>query len=110
MVLRPDQHRSLFHKGRRRDLPVYVGTLDAPPISMGSADAAGLAFLFRNRVGEHLYRRCNSSLRSELIFLFLSLLLLLMPFHHEKLTVYKRALEFVTWSQDLIESVEKKTS
>src|SRR6476646_1922164 len=56
MVLRPDQHRSLFHKGRRRDLPVYVGALDAPAISMGSADAAGLAFLFRNRVGEHLYR------------------------------------------------------
>ena len=33
-----------------------------------------------------------------------------MAFHHEKLTVYKRALEFATWSQDLIESVTKKTS
>ncbi len=33
-----------------------------------------------------------------------------MPFHHEKLTVYRRALEFATWSQDLIESVTKKTS
>jgi four helix bundle protein len=33
-----------------------------------------------------------------------------MPFHHEKLTVYKRALEFAAWSQDLIESVTKKTS
>ena len=33
-----------------------------------------------------------------------------MSFHHEKLTVYKRALEFATWSQDLIESVTKKTS
>lgn len=33
-----------------------------------------------------------------------------MPFHHEKLTVYKRALEFATWSQDLIESVTKETS
>ena len=33
-----------------------------------------------------------------------------MPFHHEKLTVYKRALEFTTWSQHLIESVTKKTS
>ena len=33
-----------------------------------------------------------------------------MPFHHEKLTVYKRALEFATWSQDLIESVTKNTS
>jgi len=33
-----------------------------------------------------------------------------MPFHHETLTVYKRALEFATWSQDLIESVTKKTS
>src|ERR1044072_5205043 len=33
-----------------------------------------------------------------------------MPFHHEKLTVYKRALEFATWSQDLTESVTKKTS
>ena len=33
-----------------------------------------------------------------------------MPFHHEKLTVYKRAWEFATWSQDLIESVTKKTS
>ena len=26
-----------------------------------------------------------------------------MPFHHEKLTVYRRALEFAAWSQDLIE-------
>jgi four helix bundle protein len=33
-----------------------------------------------------------------------------MPFHHEKLTVYMRALEFAAWSQDLIESVTKKTS
>jgi four helix bundle protein len=33
-----------------------------------------------------------------------------MPFHHEKLTVYKRALEFATLSQDLIESVTKETS
>ena len=33
-----------------------------------------------------------------------------MPFHREKLTVYKRALEFATWSQELIESVTKKTS
>jgi four helix bundle protein len=33
-----------------------------------------------------------------------------MPFHHEKLTVYKRALEFAAWSQNLIESVTKKTS
>ena len=33
-----------------------------------------------------------------------------MPFHHEKLTVRKRALEFATWSQELIESVTKKTS
>jgi four helix bundle protein len=33
-----------------------------------------------------------------------------MPFHHEKLTVYKRALEFAAWSQELIESVTKKTS
>jgi four helix bundle protein len=33
-----------------------------------------------------------------------------MPFHHEKLTVYKRALEFATWSQDLIEPVTKKAS
>ena len=33
-----------------------------------------------------------------------------MPFHHEKLTVYKRALEFATCSHDLIESVTKKTS
>ena len=33
-----------------------------------------------------------------------------MPFHHEKLTVYKRALEFATWSQELTESVTKKTS
>jgi four helix bundle protein len=33
-----------------------------------------------------------------------------MPFHHQKLTVYRRALEFATWSQDLIESVTKKTS
>ena len=33
-----------------------------------------------------------------------------MPFHHEKLTVYKRALEFAAWSQQLIESVTKKTS
>jgi four helix bundle protein len=33
-----------------------------------------------------------------------------MPFHHEKLTVYQRALEFAAWSQQLIESVNKKTS
>ncbi|HWN65896.1 MAG TPA: four helix bundle protein [Candidatus Binatus sp.] len=33
-----------------------------------------------------------------------------MPFHHEKLTVYQRALEFASWSQDLIESLTKKTS
>ena len=33
-----------------------------------------------------------------------------MPFHHKKLTVYKRALEFAAWSQQLIESVSKKTS
>jgi len=33
-----------------------------------------------------------------------------MLFHHEKLTVYQRALEFATWSQDLIESLKKKTS
>jgi four helix bundle protein len=33
-----------------------------------------------------------------------------MPFHHEKLTVYQRALEFATWSQDLIDSLRKKTS
>jgi four helix bundle protein len=33
-----------------------------------------------------------------------------MPFHHEKLTVYQHALEFATWSQQLIESVTKKTS
>ncbi|HTL77768.1 MAG TPA: four helix bundle protein [Candidatus Babeliales bacterium] len=33
-----------------------------------------------------------------------------MPFHHEKLTVYQRALEFAAWSQELIESVTKKTS
>jgi four helix bundle protein len=33
-----------------------------------------------------------------------------MPFHHEKLTVYQRALEFAAWSQQLIECVSKKTS
>jgi four helix bundle protein len=33
-----------------------------------------------------------------------------MAFHHEKLTVYKRALEFANWSQDFIESLTKKTS
>ena len=33
-----------------------------------------------------------------------------MPFHHEKLTVYQRALEFAGWSQDLVESLTKKTS
>jgi four helix bundle protein len=33
-----------------------------------------------------------------------------MSFHHEKLTVYQRALEFAGWSQDLIESLTKKTS
>ena len=33
-----------------------------------------------------------------------------MPFHHEKLTVYQRALEFAAWSQQLIESIRKKTS
>jgi len=33
-----------------------------------------------------------------------------MSFHHEKLTVYQRALEFASWSQDLIESLTKRTS
>ena len=33
-----------------------------------------------------------------------------MSFHHEKLIVYKRALEFAAWSQELIDSVTKKTS
>jgi four helix bundle protein len=33
-----------------------------------------------------------------------------MPFHHEKLIVYQRALEFAAWSQILIDSVTKRTS
>ncbi len=33
-----------------------------------------------------------------------------MPSHHEKLTVYQRALEFAAWSQNLIDSLTKKTS
>ena len=33
-----------------------------------------------------------------------------MPFHHEKLIVYHRALEFAVWSQILIDSLTKKTS
>lgn len=33
-----------------------------------------------------------------------------MAFHHEKLIVYKKSLEFAGWSQDLIESLTKKTS
>jgi 23S rRNA-intervening sequence protein len=33
-----------------------------------------------------------------------------MSFHHEKLTVYQRALDFAGWSQTLIESVTEKTS
>ena len=33
-----------------------------------------------------------------------------MSFHHEKLTVYRRALDFARWSQTLIESITKKTS
>src|SRR5436853_594119 len=33
-----------------------------------------------------------------------------MAFHHEKLKVYQRALEFARWSQDLIDSVTEKTS
>src|SRR2546430_8289817 len=33
-----------------------------------------------------------------------------MPFHHERLSVYQRALEFAGWSQDLIDSLTKKTS
>src|SRR6266850_1314084 len=33
-----------------------------------------------------------------------------MPFHHEKLTVYQRALEFAAWSQILIDSLTKRTS
>ena len=31
-------------------------------------------------------------------------------FHHEKLNVYQRALEFAAWSQILIDSITKKTS
>lgn len=33
-----------------------------------------------------------------------------MSFHHEKLIVYQRALEFAAWSQILIDSLTKKTS
>jgi len=33
-----------------------------------------------------------------------------MSFHHEKLTVYQRALEFAGWSQDLIDCLTEKTS
>src|SRR6478672_2259434 len=33
-----------------------------------------------------------------------------MSFHHEKLTVYQRALVFAGWSQTLIEAISKKTS
>ena len=33
-----------------------------------------------------------------------------MSFHHEKLIVYRRALEFAAWSQILIDSFTKKTS
>jgi four helix bundle protein len=33
-----------------------------------------------------------------------------MAFHHEKLTVYQRALEFAAWSQEVMESLTKKTS
>jgi four helix bundle protein len=33
-----------------------------------------------------------------------------MSFHHEKLIVYQRALEFGAWSQELIESVTRKPS
>jgi hypothetical protein len=33
-----------------------------------------------------------------------------MPFHHEKLIVSQRALEFAAWSQILIDSLTKKTS
>lgn len=33
-----------------------------------------------------------------------------MPFHHEKLIVYQRTLEFAAWSQILIDSLTKKTS
>lgn len=31
-------------------------------------------------------------------------------FHHEKLTVYQRTLQFASWSQVLIDSLTKKTS
>ena len=33
-----------------------------------------------------------------------------MSFHHEKLIVYQRSLEFAGWSQTLIDSLTKKTS
>jgi four helix bundle protein len=33
-----------------------------------------------------------------------------MPFHHEKLIVYQRSLEFAAWSQLLIDALTKKTS
>jgi four helix bundle protein len=33
-----------------------------------------------------------------------------MSFHHEKLIVYRRTLEFAAWSQNLIDSLTKKTS
>ena len=33
-----------------------------------------------------------------------------MPFHHEKLIVYQRSLEFAAWSQILIDALTKKTA
>ena len=67
MGFRPDQHRSLFHKGRGRDFLVYVGALDAPAISMGPVDAPGLAFLFRDCVGEYFPGGSNSLLRDKIM-------------------------------------------
>ncbi len=33
-----------------------------------------------------------------------------MAFYHEKLTVYKKALSFIEWTQDLFERLSKRTS
>ena len=45
-----------------------------------------------------------------LLFLLPLPLNLTLMFHHEKLTVYQRALAFAGWSQTLIDSITKKTS
>ena len=86
-----------FSKVAALALRVYLGALDASAFSLRSIDAAGLGLLFRDRARKHFPRRHHSRLFPHPNLPLpppLPLPLLSMPFHHEKLIVYQRSLEF----------------